>query len=106
MVVPVDVLGVPNAGIVSLAPKLKLGVVAEAKLDNEGDIVAVVVKGPNAVMVAVLVTGTKLGACIFDVVAPTVSLLLIWEPKVNRDGVAVFSAVPNACVDPDVLTGC
>jgi hypothetical protein len=107
LVVTVEVLGVPKAGFVSLAPKLKLGaVVAEAKLDNEGDTVAVMVTGPNAVMVAVLVTGTKLGVSIFDVVAPKVSLLFTWEPKLNIAGATVFCIVPNACVDPEVLADC
>jgi hypothetical protein len=107
MVVFIDVLGVPNTGVVPLAPKLKLGaVVAEAKLDSDGDIVAIVAKDPNAVMVAVLVIGTKLGTCVDDVVAPAVSLLLTWEPKVNTEGATVFSAVPNACVDPEVLADC
>lgn len=107
MVVFIDVFGVPNAGVVPLAPKLKLGaVVAEAKLDSDGDIVAVVANDPNAVMDAVLVIGTKLGACVFDVVTPVVSLLLTWEPKLNTDGGTVFSAVPNACVDPEVLADC
>jgi hypothetical protein len=103
----IDVLGVPNAGVVSLAPKLKLGVaVVEAKLDNEGDIVAVVVNGPNAVTVAVLVIGTKLGTCIFDVVAPTVSILFTWEPKVNTGAATVFNAVPNGFANPEVLADC
>lgn len=107
MLVFIDVLGIPNAGAVSLAPKLKLGaVVAEAKLDNEGDIVAVVVKGPNAVMVAVLVIGTKLGTCVFDVVAPTVSILFTWEPNVNTGEATVFNAVPNAFVNPEVPADC
>jgi hypothetical protein len=104
LVVFIDVMGVPNAGVVSLAPKPKLGVVvANAKPDTEGDIVAVVVKGPNAVLVAVLVIGTKLGTCVFDVVAPTVSILLILEPNVNPGQATGFSAVPNAFANTEGL---
>lgn len=98
------VLGVPNAGIVPLAPKLKLGaVVAEAKLGSEGDTV-VVVKDPNNVMGAVLVSATKLGISLLDVVTSTDSLLPPREPKL-KVGI-VFNVVPNGIVDPEVLADC
>jgi hypothetical protein len=106
-VVFVDVvLGVPNAGIVPLASKLKLGVVvADPKLGSDGDVMVVVVKGPNGVTAAVLVTDTKLGAPLFDIVPPTDSLLLTWKLKLKVDGAAVvFSAVPNTGADPEVVT--
>jgi hypothetical protein len=100
-----DVLGVPNAGIVPLAPKLKLGaVVAEPKFGNDGDTVVVVVKDPNNVMGAVLVSVTKLGISLLDVVTSTDSLLLPREPK-PKVGI-VFNAVPNGSVDPEVLADC
>jgi len=99
------VLGVPNAGIVPLAPKLKLGaVVAEAKLGSDGDTVAVVVKDPNNVMGAVLVSVTKPGISLLDVVTSTDSLLPPWEPKL-KVGI-VFNVVPNGIVDPEVLADC
>lgn len=99
------VLGVPNAGIVPLAPKLKLGaVVAEAKLGSEGDTVVVVVKDPNNVMGAVLVSATKLGISLLDVVTSTDSLLPPREPKL-KVGI-VFNVVPNGIVDPEVLADC
>jgi hypothetical protein len=99
------VLGVPNAGIVPLAPKLKLGaVVAEAKLGSDGDTVVVVVKDPNNVLGAVLVSVTKLGISLLDVVISTDSLLPPREPKL-KVGI-VFNVVPNGIVDPEVLTDC
>lgn len=99
------VLGVPNAGIVPLAPKLKLGaVVAEAKLGSDGDTVVVVVKDPNNVMGAVLVSVTKLGISLLDVVTSTDSLLPPREPKL-KVGI-VFNIVPNGIVDPEVLADC
>lgn len=99
------VLGVPNAGIVPLAPKLKLGaVVAEAKLGSDGDTVVVVVKDPNNVMGAVLVSVTKLGISLLDVVTSTDSLLPPTEPKL-KVGI-VFNVVPNGIVDPEVLAVC
>lgn len=99
------VLGVPNAGIVPLAPKLKLGaVVAEVKLGSDGDTVVVVVKDPNNVMGAVLVSVTKLGISLLDVVTSTDSLLLPREPKL-KVGI-VFNVVPNGIVDPEVLADC
>lgn len=99
------VLGVPNAGIVPLAPKLKLGaVVAEAKLGSDGDTVVVVVKDPNNVLGAVLVSVTKLGISLLDVVISTDSLLPPREPKL-KVGI-VFNVVPNGIVDPEVLADC
>lgn len=99
------VLGVPNAGIVPFAPKLKLGaVVAEVKLGSDGDTVVVVVKDPNNVMGAVLVSVTKLGISLLDVVTSTDSLLPPREPKL-KVGI-VFNVVPNGIVDPEVLADC
>ena len=99
------VLGVPNAGIVPFAPKLKLGaVVAEAKLGSDGDTVVVVVQDPNNVMGAVLVSVTKLGTSLLDVVTSTDSLLPPREPKL-KVGI-VFNVVPNGIVDPEVLADC
>jgi len=99
------VLGVPNAGIVPLAPKLKLGaVVAEAKLGSDGDTVVVVVKDPNNVLGAVLVSVTKLGISLLDVVTSTDSLLPPREPKL-KVGI-VFNIVQNGIVDPEVLADC
>jgi len=99
------VLGVPNAGIVPLAPKLKLGaVVAEVKLGSDGDTVVVVVKDPNNVTGAVLVSVTKLGISLLDVVTSTDSLLPPREPKL-KVGI-VFNVVPNGIVDPEVLADC
>ena len=100
-----DVLGVPNAGIVPLAPKLKLGaVVAEAKLGSDGDTVVVVVKDPNNVIGAVLVSVTNLGISLLDVVTSTDSLLPPREPKL-KVGI-VFNVVPNGGVDPEVQADC
>jgi hypothetical protein len=100
-----DVLGVPNAGIVPLAPKLKLGaVVAEPKLGSDGDTVVVVLMDPNNVMGVVLVSVTKLGISLLDVVTSPDSLLPPSEPKL-KVGI-VFNAVPNGSVDPEVLANC
>lgn len=105
VLVDVDVLGVPNAGIVPLAPKLKLGtVVAEAKLGSDGDTVVVVVKDPNNVMGAVLVSVTKLEISLLDVVTSTDSLLPPREPKLKLG--IVFNVVPNGSVDPEVQADC
>lgn len=95
MVVPaVDMLGVPNTGNVLLAAKPKLDVVAELKFGRE-DEVLVVVKGPNAVTVAALVTDTKFGT------VTTGRALLNSAIKLKLDEAAVvFNDVPNVAFDP------